>query len=544
MEVKIDIGKLSENITLKSVETVTHTKIAEDELRKYFSFLKEHNLINAEYFDDPVWFMYDENKDRDIIFNFDIEMYKELNKALKGYILLKKMTGTSIGSCHRILTTLKKVILKTNRFEDLKGLEALLTSQTPLVGYDMAGTIKLFLSFYEHPLNLEIIDICNQIKAPERNNRELPFFPDVIAFNESLEAFFNSINSEDHIRFYPILIWWKLTNVLPMRVIEFLKLKKNCIEKKNDGTYWITLPREKKKADSPFKIDVTDTVQINQEIYEIISMYIQIIDDNRIETDYLLPYDLYVRFLPNPKGSLRQRKGKKNRLIDKYLQRIIDDFYTQVIQNEFLEKVTSGDTRHFAVMNMFLQGFNMLSIARMAGHEDLEMQFNYYSHVDHFVQSQVYLLAQKKLELNLETNIGKNMTSTSRYTYDKGLIYEDTDLEKYRKVDFGFCSNPDFPDNCAGECRVCQPFYIFKPAINDLEKGLKWLTDCSQSIQRNIQEVTDMMFSLSKNMFYDFQNLRHQESGQSKLNSASSQLTRFMDQRSTVEAWIRRYKNE
>lgn len=85
---------------------------------------------------------------------------------------------------------------------------------------------------------------------------------------------------------------------------------------------------------------------------------------------------------------------------------------------------------------------------------------------------------------------------------------------------------------------------IFKPAVNDLEEGLKWITDYSQSIQRNIQEVTEMMFSLSKNMFYDLQNRKYQESGQTKLNSASSQLTRLMDQRSTVEAWIRRYKDE
>lgn len=326
--------------------------------------------------------------------------------------------------------------------------------------------------------------------------------------------------------------------------MKFLNLKKKCIDKKNDGTFWITIPREKKKANSPFKLDITDTVQIDKETFEIISCYIQFIDDNKIETEYLFPYNLYVKFLPKPKGSSGQRKGKKNRLIDKYLQRILDDFYTQVIQNESLEKINLGDTRHFAIMNMFLQGFNMLSIARMAGHDNLEMQFNYYSHIDHYVQSQVYLLAQKKLELNIENNIGKTINNTSRYLYDKGLIYEDIELEKLRKVDFGYCSNLDFPNDCVGECKVCQPFYIFKPALNDLEEGLKWLTDYSLSIQRNIQEVTEMMFSLSKNMFYDLQNHKYQESGQTKLNSASSQLTRLMDQRSTVEAWIRRYKDE
>src|SRR5690606_7849548 len=226
MEVKIDIGKLSENITLKSIENVTHTQIPEEELRKYFSFLKENSLINADNFDESVWLIYNENKDREIIFKFDLEMYQELNKALKGYILLKRMTGTAINTCHKILMTLKRVILKTSKFEDLKELEIFLMSQTSIVGFETAGIIRLFLTFYEHPLSSEIIDICNSIKTQEKKNRELPYFPDVIAFDEIIEEFFSSYNSEEYFRFYPILIWWKLTNVLPMRVIEVLKLKK------------------------------------------------------------------------------------------------------------------------------------------------------------------------------------------------------------------------------------------------------------------------------------------------------------------------------
>ncbi|MEK5209770.1 tyrosine-type recombinase/integrase [Psychrobacillus sp. FSL H8-0510] len=544
MQVIINLGKISENNTLKKVENITHIKITEEELKKYFAFLKENSLIKANKYEDINWLIYDENKDRDIIFKFDIEMYWELNKALKGFILLKRMTGVSIGSCRTYLIHLKKVIIATNKFENLDALESLLISQTPLVSYEMAQNIKRFMTFYEHSLSVEVIKICNQIKKPVRTNRSLPCFPDVLAFDDAIRNFYENVNPENQIRFYPILIWWKLTNILPMRVIEFLKLKKNCIEKKDDGSFWIKLPREKKKEDSPFKIEVSDTIQINQEVYEIILQYIQIIDKENIETDYLLPYDLYVKFLPYPNKSSSQRLGTKNRLTDKYLQRILDDFYTEIVKNESIDRVNYGDTRHFAIMNMFLQGFNMLSIARMAGHEDLEMQFSYYSHVDHFVQSQVYLLAQKKLEQNIEQTIGSKMTNTTRYLYDKGLMYEEEELMKYRKVDYGFCTNTDFPDNCAGECRICNSYYIFKPAINDISDGLKWLTDYSNSLQRNTKELTDMMFSLSKNMYYDFQSLRHQESAQLKLNTASSQLTKFMDQRATVEAWIRSYRED
>ncbi|KOS04327.1 hypothetical protein AM598_01565, partial [Paenibacillus polymyxa] len=102
--------------------------------------------------------------------------------------------------------------------------------------------------------------------------------------------------------------------------------------------------------------------------------------------------------------TIQQRKGKQNRLIDKYLQRLIDDFYNEIIQDESVDRVTCGDTRHFAIMNMFLQGFNMLSIARMAGHDTLGVQQNYYSHIDHYIQSQVYLMAQEKSKVTFKND--------------------------------------------------------------------------------------------------------------------------------------------
>lgn len=329
-----------------------------------------------------------------------------------------------------------------------------------------------------------------------------------------------------------------------MRVNEFLNLKLNCLEIKDNGTYWITLPRQKKKADSPFRIEVTNTIQINREMYSLIMEYVQFIKDSGIKTEYLLPYDLYVNYLPFPKKSTRQRKGTKNRMKDKYLQRIIDDFYLECVKDNSLEQVSCGDTRHFAIMNMFLQGFNMLSIARMAGHDDLDTQFNYFSHMDHYIESKVYMLSQKKFAQRTELNVGNRMTNNSRYIYDKSLIHNDGDLPKHLHVEYGYCLNENFPENCGGECRTCSPYYLFKPAINEFEKGLKWLTDRSEAIKRNIKEVTDMMFAVNMNMYYDLANLEPQQTGQAKLQSVSAQLVRLMDQKATVDASIRRYKHE
>ncbi|UTD44863.1 hypothetical protein FORC84_p001 (plasmid) [Campylobacter jejuni] len=70
----------------------------------------ENELIKASSFDDNIWLFPDEHKDRDIIFKFDIELYPELNLALKGYILLKRISGRAISSCHGILQNLKRVM--------------------------------------------------------------------------------------------------------------------------------------------------------------------------------------------------------------------------------------------------------------------------------------------------------------------------------------------------------------------------------------------------------------------------------------------------
>lgn len=47
----------------------------------------------------------------------------------------------------------------------------------------------------------------------------------------------------------------------------------------------------------------------------------------------------------------------------------MNNFYKEIVEQMYLQhsldKISPGDTRHFAIINMFLQGFNVLSIARL-----------------------------------------------------------------------------------------------------------------------------------------------------------------------------------
>lgn len=529
---------MSENNSLSTVENLSFQNMSESDFKEHFLFLKNHGFINSSSFEHSVWLFPDLHKDRDIIFYFDLEVYKEFNLALKGYILLKRMSGAAVSCCHRILQSLRFSALASNGYNNTINLERYLIQQTPLVAYDFAMNIRNFLLFYDLPNSTEINNVCNSIPKPNRNNRDLPEFKDILIFDEHITEFFRNVsNGDEHVRFYPVYLWWKLTNIIPMRVIEFLKLRKHCFEKKEDGTFWITIPREKKKANSPFKIDVTDTLEINSEMFSIASRYIDMLENLDIHSEYLFPFDIYVRYLIRPRQTIGQRKGNQNRLIDKYLQRIIDDFYNEVIRDDSVNKITCGDTRHFAIMNMFLQGFNMLSIARMAGHDNLEIQQNYFSHVDHYIQSQVYLLAQNKSEAFFTKKIGDPLLYKNREMIDKGRIYDYDDLASFRTTEYGFCTyqKPDFPLGCAEDCRVCT-HYVFKPAINDIQVGISWLKNYSDLLNQKVKETTEFMITLSKHMYYDLQNLTHQKTGQSQLNAASQKLVQMMDHLAMVNS--------
>ncbi|HWO78639.1 MAG TPA: hypothetical protein VNM69_22485 [Bacillus sp. (in: firmicutes)] len=537
MYVKRNLKDLTEFTSLKTIETFNYKESRLDEFREHFEFLKRSGFIIANSFKDNIWLFPCDDKDRDIIFRFDVEIYKEINTALKGYILLKRMSGKAISSCHTMLNHLKKSIMASSGFESMNQLEDFLLRQTQVVAYETAITIKQFLLFYEHYKKDHIIELCNSIPSPIRNNRSLPKFLDVLTFDEYLINYFKKSTQAQKIKYYPIYIWWRLTNVVPMRVIEFVKLRKNCIERREDNSYWLTISRAKKKADSPFKIDIEDTIQVNQEMYELIKEYNGIIDSIGIDTPYLFPYDLYVNFLERPYQSRRQRKGNQNRLIDKYLQRLIDDFYNEVIHDNDLEKISCGDTRHFAIMNMFLQGFNMLSIARMAGHDNLQTQMNYYSHIDHYVQSQVYNLSQKRFEESIGKSFSGGILGERRKAYDRGRIHSFQELSEYRRVDYGLCRDDQssFPMNCVEDCRLC-PHYIFKPPVNEVNEGIKWLEDYAFTLEQNIKETVEYILCVSKSMYYDLPNLVQQKTGQSKLDSASSRLQNLMDKMATVQA--------
>ena len=95
-------------------------------------------------------------------------------------------------------------------------------------------------------------------------------------------------------KYFPIVLWWKITTVIPMRPKEFLKLKKNCVDQAKTIQINMKLhfPESKEKGTLLKDIDITDTLQINKDIYDLVQTFKSFLSKED-KSEYLFTYKYY-----------------------------------------------------------------------------------------------------------------------------------------------------------------------------------------------------------------------------------------------------------
>ncbi len=505
-----------------------------DDIKRYidiFDELRNDGFIIATSYEAVRWRLPCNVENAYIPLTFDIDMYKEIKQALKIYSVILIAKGTSSSWVRNVVDILKKAVLKTNGFKQTLQLEKFLYSEVR--SYFAARTILSFTDFYLIPNIKEVRLICEGVQIEERRNRELPLFFDIFIFDEIVNDYFRKTSEEDHLRYKPIQLWWAITNIIPMRPSDFLKLKSDCVKMDSNGRYWITLSRSKKVKQSVRDTPPLQTIQINKEIFDLISNFNFDLFKIGIKSDYLLPQSFYkvISFIKTD----RTRNVVEDRWVRNQFLSILKHFHTKIVQGLYQEEYTMeilpSHTRHLAIINLFLQGFNMLSIAKMAGHDELNSQSNYYSHAENFVESYVHNLVKSGLTDKIGSKMGDGFIGWRREAIDRGKKYSYMEAEElFRKVDYGFCRDKDdFPNNCGEDCRPCY-FYIFKPSINDYDKAIKWLEDYSKDIGTEIKDVVQTMISTSQALSSSYR-----PDLDESLKSKSRQLQQLMDHKALVE---------
>jgi len=535
MELRTKIGSINTGAIIEKKKNVEYKTFDINEYKEMFQQLVDTNYISGR-FEDIHWEIPDKLLDYPIIISFDIEIHYNLNKTLKGYTILRLISGRSPLTIYNELAVLKKVILATNGFQDIKAFESLLEIQSTNFSYQghrKSTDTKRFLSFHKVGNHEEIEDICNNFSSKKLTSRELPLFEDIMIFDDIINDYFRNYSSDETFKFLSIMIWWLLTNVLPMRPSEFLLIEKDCLKVIDNfrNPYRISVPRIKNESSSPGFVIRHDLIEIDKNTYDFLSRSIKKIKLLDINSEYLFPVELLTMFR---KTRSKKKNSRMNRRDFDYLKK---EFYEKVVEGIYgqygLERIKSGDTRHFAIINMCLQGFNMLSIARMAGHDEIRSQYSYFSHAEHFAQSYVYRFAQRKIETKVSNNIGNGLIGWRRFIYDKGKSKTINDEENIvGRVQYGTCMEQKdvFPNSCIEYCEFCSN-YRFNPSINEHQEAIKWLLDSSKTLEIKIRESITLMKEISTNLANSLRS-----ANDDTLKTTSRSLLTYMDMKATVDS--------
>ncbi|PGS68222.1 integrase [Bacillus cereus] len=531
-------------INLVSMKPVHfHGTIEEIEIfKKDFHTWKQANVIENESFYDTKWFIKDKDYNRRGIL-FDTEIYHPLNISLKCYTIHLMNQKFSVNHIRNVVYAIKESIHASKAFHlhHLMDLEEYISKQNYRKRYEQAKYTIDFFSFTTIPNSERYIDICSPFIHNIQKNRDLPNYRHILYFDEKIEQFLIEASEFELQKYFPIVLWWKITTVIPLRPTEFLKLKRNCIRQINNDskTYEITLPRRKEKRTLQKDIDITDTLQVNKDIYEFIQTFQSFIPEEN-KSEYLFTYSYYERYKEHF-GSTRTRHTDFLPL--RQFVSLIDQFYREILKKKYhydqTEQIAPGDTRHLAFCNMMLQGFNMLTIAIIGGHKCLHTQKGYWSHLTYFTESWVYNLTEKHRRL-MHMNVSlpdASFTQHTKNTLAKYKLNKEkklTPTSKFLPVDFGFCTDIKYPSNCTGDCRHCDQ-YLFSPEPDVINDGLNWLSDYSKQLESQIHEQLSLLTYLSQTMNYNLEELNYSFIDQEHLSSTANELNRLLHKKAIVD---------
>ena len=447
---------------------VNHT--SEEIYRQWFDVLKKEGKIISSSYDDNLWICF-EDKDsptKRLSFSF-LDAHPQIEKTVKNYLLVKLY----IQKC-RLLTVTKRLLYIKHFMEDtdfvnpdnVKDYQMLIGTWNGNKKRE-AIAIKEFLQFSNLDHAGLYYDLVKNIKKVENNYRELPDFQGVLIFDYIVNDYWEKIkDSEDRYRLFPVILWWKLTTVIPTRPIEFFNLKRDCIYERNGRCFFKI---ERLKTELGKKLAVSDIVtdfEINEELYFLIRDYVDYC--NKIDDCiYLISPPTCDVIYRNKVLNTRQKfiTEKMNIYYRAFQKEVVEGQYhykmvrSRITKGRELPYIYYGDTRHMAIMNMMLQGMNPIYIAQLAGHHTLDAQVGYYSHLETFTTAKSYVLRQFMKGNNLlkrpsrDTNMGEKVVKKEILGTD---YYA---LPKVAKGQ-GRCSSQNIPYECNHKsCLFCKYFF-------------------------------------------------------------------------------------
>src|SRR5699024_1632597 len=117
-----------------------------------------------------------------------------------------------------------------------------------------------------------------------------------LLFSYYLEKYFTDVQKDElfddeetikkTILFYPILIWWNLTSIIPIRSTEFCLIKRDSTSKENNK-FFVTITRINKPLNDI--VNYYNKIEINESMYHLLINYIKITEKYK-ESETIINY--------------------------------------------------------------------------------------------------------------------------------------------------------------------------------------------------------------------------------------------------------------
>lgn len=551
----IDVQNTSEVIVVNKIVKFSSKEI-EDYKDKFKKLKEDSTIVNGE-FEDNEWTIAKDYGYTTITFDFEINI--ELNTAMKCYSVIKlSIKSETALNISKSLKAIKRSLLLTSFFKK----DYIIDYQNSFSSWSDTKKqglyfVKEFIKYYEINESNEYLKVINKIKIPLTNIRLLPSYKSILLFDAILEDFYKNTSIEQKQRFFPLLLWWKITKIIPMRPCEFAKLGRDCCKYSEDtDEYYITIKRAKRKNGviKYKKIPILNKIKTTKETYDLTQEYLLLVDPEN-KSKRLLSYNSYNKFLePAFRESAYWKKVDSDVMTTSDLRYLLAKFYNEVVTDMYnftcidkgisnekledyeIERIQLGDTRHLAFCSMMLQGFNPLTIAQIGGHYSLRGQMHYYSHLETFVDAHTYVLA-KVLRDRMTTfsDINEFYTKHSTDIIEREKLGDE--FYRLRKVEGGRCKSTNFPHDCKDldHCIFCNNYII------DDTLTVELLNDISLKVEKEIASKLYYIKNIIKEFAFNIDvtenKVEYDLQDQERLKTCSNTLNTLVNQKAVIDAF-------
>lgn len=530
----------------EEIESLSDTSFLTAESRKESIKILENEPLHYQgEFDDDEWIFYKDNLNTGLKrkLNFEkLKSYETISRIPKDFQVIVKCWVADLISKYHITTVsgyysrMLKFLENTNGFDQEKTDEFVLwfTSTQTISNKEKQNIIYVILNFLDYADiaagEVYIKPLLNLKKkiVRKKSNRTLPPSKDILTFSQSIDFYYQEIKSSnsndaklinEKYLYYPIIVWWKLTTIIPLRPSEFCSIKRDCLSTE-EGNYFLHLPRHKYSKKHP---NVVDKVQIDQVTFGLISTYIAETDSFG-NSDTLISYNSILKTSSYFIRSIRETQKINVNVFNKLqLTLLIQTFYKEIVQNKYEfyipreNQVRPNDTRHLAIFSLMMQGVSPIEIARLANHKTISMQLNYAHHTEYWIDSEVFALLQKfkfaqTSQSSMEINSSKNEKRKGALKASLDLashIPNDILLKAFRPPttldckkplkDLGYCS--DEQQRCeTEECVFCSHWRITPEELDEKAHVIK---EKLANSKRNIDELIVFLKNLHSIMLSD-----------------------------------------